>query len=100
MSVKLLTDHHLRFLSLKGGYTGSSESTLVKMAHCWKSHVMAQMIVNSFLQRCFVKDCVFLNCFVLANSADTDEILHVAAFHLDLHCLLKYLFTGFQYTKS
>ena len=41
-SVKLLTEHNLEFLSLKGGCTGSSESTLVKMAHCWKSHVMAQ----------------------------------------------------------
>ena len=41
MSVKLLTEHHLEFLSLKGGYTGSSESTLVKMAHCSKSHVAA-----------------------------------------------------------
>ena len=38
MSVKLLTEHHLEFLSLKGGCTGSSESTLVKMPHCWKSH--------------------------------------------------------------
>ena len=28
--------HHLEFLSLLGGYTGSSESTLVKMPHCWK----------------------------------------------------------------
>ena len=41
MSVKLLTEHNLEFLSLKGGCTGSSESTLVKMPHCWKSHVMA-----------------------------------------------------------
>ena len=40
MSVKLLTEHHLEFLSLKRGCTGSSESTLVKMPHCWKSHVM------------------------------------------------------------
>ena len=32
-SVKLLTEHHLDFLSLKGGCTGSSESTLVKMPH-------------------------------------------------------------------
>ena len=32
MSVKLLTEHHLEFLSLKGGCTGSSESTLVKNA--------------------------------------------------------------------
>ena len=37
MNVKLLTEHHLEFLSLKGGCTGSSESTLVKMPHCWKS---------------------------------------------------------------
>ena len=39
MSVELLTEHHLEFLSLKGGSTGSPESTLVKMPHCWKSHV-------------------------------------------------------------
>ena len=40
--VKLLTDHHLEFPSLKGGCTGWSESTLVKMQRCWKSlHVAA-----------------------------------------------------------
>ena len=43
MSVKLLNEYHLEFLSLKGGCTGSSESTLVKMPHCWKSHVAAHM---------------------------------------------------------
>ena len=42
MIVKLLTEHNLEFLSLKGGCRGSSESTLVKMSNCWKSHVMAQ----------------------------------------------------------
>ena len=41
MIVKLFTEHHLEFLSLKGGGTGLSESTLVKMPHCWKSHVTA-----------------------------------------------------------
>ena len=41
MSVKLLTEHHLEFLSLKGGCRGSSESTLVKKPHCWKSHALA-----------------------------------------------------------
>ena len=41
--VKLLTEHHLECLSLKGGCTGSPESTLVKMPHCWKSHVAAQL---------------------------------------------------------
>ena len=43
MSVKLLTAHHLRLLSFKGCSTDSSESTLVKMPHCWKSHVTAHM---------------------------------------------------------
>ena len=49
MIVKLLTEHHLEFLSLKGGCTGSPESTLVKIPHCLKSHVTAQMI-SFFLQ--------------------------------------------------
>ena len=43
MIVKLLTEHHLEFLSLKGGCRGSSESTHVKMSHCWKSHATAHM---------------------------------------------------------
>ena len=44
MSVKLLTEHHLEFLSLKGDCTGSSESIHIKMPHGWKSHVMAHLI--------------------------------------------------------
>ena len=44
MTVKLLTLQHLEILSLKGGFTGSSESTLVIMHHCWKSHVTAHII--------------------------------------------------------
>ena len=43
MKIKLLTEHHLEFLSLKGDCTGSSESTLVKTPQCWKSHVAAQI---------------------------------------------------------
>ena len=43
MTVKLLTEQNLEFLSLTGGCTGSSEPTLVKMPHCWKSHVTAHM---------------------------------------------------------
>ena len=45
MSVKLLTGYHLEFLSLKGGCTGLSESTIAKMPHCWKSHAAAQLLV-------------------------------------------------------
>ena len=43
MSVELLTEHHMGLLSLKGGCIRSSESILVKMPHCWKSHVTAHM---------------------------------------------------------
>ena len=45
MSNKLLTEQHLEFLSLKGGCIDSSESTLVKMPHCLKSHVMAHIVL-------------------------------------------------------
>ena len=44
MTVKLLTEHHLDLLSLKGGCRGSPESSLVKMPHCWKSRVAAHII--------------------------------------------------------
>ena len=43
MIVKLLTERHLEFLSLKGCCTGSSESTLVKMSNCWKSRALAHI---------------------------------------------------------
>ena len=43
MSLKLLTEHLLEFLSLKGGCTGPSESILVKMPNCKKSRGIAQM---------------------------------------------------------
>ena len=49
MIVKLLTEQQLEFLSLKGGCTGSSESTLVKMPHYWKSYVMAHIYLNHTL---------------------------------------------------
>ena len=42
MSVKLLTEQCLELLSLNVGCRGSSESTLVKMSNCWKSHAAAQ----------------------------------------------------------
>ena len=44
MIVKLLTEHHLECLSIKGGCTGSSEAAHVKMPNCWKSHATAHII--------------------------------------------------------
>ena len=75
MIVKLLTEHQLDFFSLKGGCTGSSESTFVKIPHCCKSRFAAHLY--------------------LYNSVDPGEIQHYAA----LCCILsgylrcaKYLF--------
>ena len=50
MTLKLLNEHHMEFQSLKNGCTGPSESTHVKMPHCWKSHVMAQIIRQDRLE--------------------------------------------------
>ena len=41
MIVKLLTEHHLEFLSLEVDCKGLSESTLVIISNCWKSHAEA-----------------------------------------------------------
>ena len=51
MTVELLTEHCLEFLSLTGGCTGSSESTLVKMSNCWKSRAAAQL--GTVVKSCF-----------------------------------------------
>ena len=50
MIVNLLTKHHLEFLSLKGGCTGSSESTLVKMSNSVKSHAAVQILFKIVTQ--------------------------------------------------
>ena len=55
MSVKLLTEHHLEFVCLKGGCTASSESTLVNLnVTLMESHVAAHPghIINLFTCQC------------------------------------------------
>ena len=42
-SIKLMTEHHLEYLSLKGSYMGLSESTLDKIPQCWKLRVTAHL---------------------------------------------------------
>ena len=48
MSVKLLTEQHLVFLSLKGGCTSSYEPKLVKMPHVG-NHMSRLICFFSFL---------------------------------------------------
>ena len=44
MIVKLLTERHLEYLSLKEA-AEARPSTHVKMLHCWKSHATAHFIM-------------------------------------------------------
>ena len=69
MIVKLLTEHHLEFLSLTGGCGGSSESTLVKTSNCWKSQSTAHI---SFFQ---ISGIVQFNKDVLNTSVRTGAML-------------------------
>ena len=57
MIVKLLTELHLEFLSLTEGCRGLSESTLVKIPHCWKSHAAAHLLF--FLARKMLSALVY-----------------------------------------
>ena len=59
MSVKLLTEHHLEFISLTGDFTGLSESIHVKMPHCWKSRVAAHKSLSGALTRFYVRPVPF-----------------------------------------
>ena len=63
MMVKLLTEHHLEFLSLKGGCRGSSESTLVKTSNCWKSHAAAHISLRQRHMQLYGPD-ITLNMFL------------------------------------
>ena len=60
MIVKLLIEHHLEFLSLKGGCTGSYESTLVKMPHCWKSHIIVSCSEIPVMTTLLIREWLFV----------------------------------------
>ena len=80
MIVKLLTEHRLEYLSLKGGCRSSSESTLVKMSNCWKSHATTYIFrkdVMLFLTLCRLENP---KIGTLANSEDPDKMPQNVAF--------------------
>ena len=75
MIVKLLTEHLLECLSLTRGCTGLSESTHVKMPHCWKSHVTAQIYNKNILKLCS-QSALYLNN--VEGHIDTSEVIYTA----------------------
>ena len=82
MSVKPLTELDLEFLGLKGGCIGSAESTLVKIPHCWKSHVTAHIRpdVGWWLTYIFCnhQDFVFITCLFIYHVIVPCWVFHVA----------------------
>ena len=75
MTVKLLTEHHLEFLSLKGGCRGLTESTHVKMPHCWKSHALAHFFFHTLFLVVYNDYHIDPDIFILAQSEDPDQQL-------------------------
>ena len=77
MSVKLLTEHHLEFLRLNGGCTGSSESTLFKMPNCWKSRVAAQIFESAKIMNFGWNICLEHQTVIPMNGFVSIDIWHV-----------------------
>ena len=78
MIVKLLTEHHIEFLSLKWGCRGSSESTLVKISNCWKFYATAQYYKESLDKTCHIKQgfhCVYVYANVLSSEWAKDMLI-------------------------
>ena len=73
MTLRLLTEHPLEFLSLKGGCTGLFESTLVKMPHCWKSHVVAQIWIHCLGEK-NLDQMASSKAYVYKESVDPDQM--------------------------
>ena len=84
MTIKLLTEHHLEFLSLKGGCTGLSESIHVKMPNCWKSHVVAQL----YLLHVCDKRVTFYGIKCCLCIYEKGIILAVILFNVLVYCFL------------
>ena len=57
---------------------------------------------KGLLVKISIKWCISVpeDLFILANSENHDEMSAYAAFHLGVHCLPKYPFTGFQNEKG
>ena len=82
-TVKLPTEQNLEFLSLTGGCTVSSESTLVKMPHCWKSSVMAHLF-SDYLKTVYHLSLKLL-MFCKHNASFKSEFLKLRLFYLLLY---------------
>ena len=76
MSVRLLTEN---YWSLKGDCTGSPESTFVKMPHCWKSRVVAHIML-----KIRSRASMFVTIFALPFNMQTVQTTGIEVFDVNL----------------
>ena len=89
MIVKLLTEHHLEFLSLNEAAEARPSLHMSKWPHCWKSHATAYILI-AFTEPVYhpknnTESCSFVSriyCFLKNNS----KIIHCALFLLPDMC--------------
>ena len=84
MIVKLLTEHHLEFLSLKGGCLGSSESTHVKMP---------QIV----LEISYTGSLLFFNVFTKVEQKQNKTPLATVVDTLKVYSLLRKMIRALRY---
>ena len=75
---------------------------VMREIQCIYSRFLALKNRLKLIQKCRINLCILrLKAFLtFTNTVDPDEIMHNVAFHLGLHCLQKYPFIGFPYTKG
>ena len=109
MILKPLTEHHLEFLSLKGGCTGLSESTHVIMSTCeivgyhvsWLINVLPlfysfwRMVVLALMRR--KKTTMARNINVPVCSVSNKKYIYLPYSTQEAHCAL-WLATGIKYS--
>ena len=81
MSIKLLTEHHLEFLSSKDDCTCSSETIHVKIPHCWKSHLAAHISTHSCLN--YEVHLLFEHGFYIETTSNGHRFHDVAQYGLN-----------------
>ena len=86
MRVKLLSEHRLEFVSLKGGCTGSSESTLVKMPHC----VAAQFMIHVYWLRADAYDTLG-GTFISQRKGKIQTSTTNQVFHASMHAVRRFM---------
>ena len=96
MSVKLLSEHHWEFLSFKGVCTCSSEYTLVKMSHCWKSHATVLNLIISWKIRCRKALCIItlrsLSTLSVIPSLHAGKLFIICVINVIFFCVQGYMY--------